>query len=185
MTLFWLAFEYFKAGLFAVGGGLATLPFLMEMSQTHPGWFSMDELMNMIAVSESTPGPIGINMASFVGYHVAGVGGAAVATLSLVLPSFIIILIVVRILDKFRSNRRVLGGLESLRPAVTGLIAAAGYAVMRASLIKTGNGAEQFQWLAFSLLLCLFIIMRLKPFQKLHPVAFIAVGALLGVILKL
>ena len=75
MTYFLLAYEFFKAGLFAIGGGLATLPYLMEMSQNHPTWFTLDELMNMIAVSESTPGPIGVNMASYVGFHVGGVLG--------------------------------------------------------------------------------------------------------------
>lgn len=185
MTLFWLAFEYFKAGLFAVGGGLATLPFLMEMSQTHPGWFSMDELMNMIAVSESTPGPIGINMASYVGYHVAGFAGAVVATFSLVLPSYIVVMIVVRILDRFRANRRVSGGLEGLRPAVTGLIAAAGFSVLWASVVRVTDGVSQFQWLAFVLFLCFLTAMQFKPFQKLHPILFIAAGAVLGVVFNL
>ncbi len=185
MTLLVLAYEFFKAGLFAIGGGLATLPFLMEMSRAHPAWFSIDELMNMIAVSESTPGPIGINMASYVGYHVSGILGAVIATLSLVLPSYIVVLIVVRILDRFRNNRRINGGLEGLRPAVTGLIAAAGYSVLWASLFRTVGGATQFQWLAFVLFLCFFTAMQLKPFQKLHPILYIAAGAILGVVLNL
>ena len=111
-----LAFAFFKAGLFAVGGGLATLPFLMEMSAAHPQWFSIDELMQMVAVSESTPGPIGVNMASYVGFHVAGIPGAVTATLSLILPAFITILIVVRVLDRFQTNRHIAGGMEAMRP---------------------------------------------------------------------
>jgi chromate transporter len=185
VTLLLLAWEFFKTGLFAIGGGLATLPYLMEMSGAHPTWFSLDELMNMIAISESTPGPIGVNMASYVGFHVAGVLGAIVATFSLVLPSYIVVLIVVRILDQFRSNRRVAGGLEGLHPAVTGLIAAAGYAVLWASLFRTVSGVAQFQWLAFVLFLCFLTVMQLKPFRKLHPILFIVAGAALGVIFNL
>ena len=90
LLLFW---EFFKTGLFAVGGGLATLPFLTQMSVSHPDWFTTQMLADMIAVSESTPGPIGVNMATYVGYTVAGIPGAIVATCSLVLPSLIIITI--------------------------------------------------------------------------------------------
>jgi chromate transporter len=176
VTLLILAYEFFKAGLFAVGGGLATLPYLMEMSQNHPDWFSIDELMNMIAVSESTPGPIGVNMASFVGYHVSGILGAVIATFSLILPSYLIILIVVRILDRFRTDRRINGGLEGLRPAVTGLIAAAGFSVLRSSLFRSVGGTAQFQWIAFVLFLCFFAAMQLKPLKRVHPIAYIAIG---------
>jgi chromate transporter len=185
LTLLMLAYEFFKAGLFAIGGGLATLPYLMEISRVHPAWFTIDELMNMIAVSEATPGPIGINMATYVGFHVSGIVGAVVATVSLVMPSYIVVLIVVRILDRFRSNRRISGGLEGLHPAVTGLIAAAGYSVLWASLFRTASGVTQFQWLAFVLFLCFFTAMQLKPLQKLHPILFIAAGAVLGVVLNL
>lgn len=185
MTYLLLAFEFFKAGLFAIGGGLATLPFLMEMSQVHPEWFSLNELMNMIAVSESTPGPIGINMASYVGFHVGGLWGAVCATFMLVLPSYIVILLVVHVLDKFRSNRYIAGGLEGLRPAVTGLIAAAGFSVLWASLFRLSDGAQKFQWLAFVVFLCLFTATQIKPLQKLHPILYIIVGAVLGVALNL
>ncbi|MCE5343805.1 MAG: chromate transporter [Eubacteriales bacterium] len=185
MTLLILAFEFFKAGLFAIGGGLATLPYLMEMAVNHPTWFSIDELMNMIAVSESTPGPIGVNMSSYVGYHVAGLPGAVIATFSLVLPAYLSILIVVRILDRFRTNRRISGGLEGLRPAVTGLIAAAGYSVLSSSLFRVIGGVTQFQWLAFLLFLCFFTVMQLRPLQKVHPLLYIAFGAVLGVVLQL
>ena len=185
MTILTLAFEFFKTGLFAIGGGLATLPFLMEMSQVHPTWFSLDELMNMIAISQSTPGPIGINMASYVGYHVAGIPGALVTTCSLVLPSFIVILIVVRILNRFRTNRRISGGLEALRPAVSGLIAAAGFSVLWASLFRTVDGVARFQWPALILFCCFFAVLQIKPMKKIHPIAYIALGAVLGIVLNL
>ncbi len=99
-----LFLEFFKIGLFSVGGGLATLPFLQELAQKKD-WISLEDISNMIAVSESTPGPLGINMASFTGFLQSGVGGAIVASLSLVVPSVIIILIVARVLETFRNNQ--------------------------------------------------------------------------------
>lgn len=179
-----LAFEFFKAGLFAVGGGLATLPFLIQMSITHPQWFTLDQLMDMVAVSESTPGPIGVNMASYVGYHVAGIPGAVTATFALTLPAFLTILIVVRVLDRFRQNRRVIGGMEAMRPAVTGLIAAAGYAVLKSVLFPSG-GFASLQWIPLALFALLLLLLRVKRLKRIHPIAFIAVGAVLGVLLHL
>lgn len=185
MIFLQLAFEFFKAGLFAVGGGLATLPFLIQMSQSYPQWFSIDQLMQMVAVSESTPGPIGVNMASYVGFHVAGVPGAAVATLSLILPAFLTILIVVRVLDRFENSRRIQGGMEAMRPAVTGLIAAAGYAVLQ-SVLFTGEGEfASLRWLPLGLFVGLFFLQRIKPLRNIHPIAYIAVGAVLGIVFKL
>ncbi|MEI3128608.1 MAG: chromate transporter [Oscillospiraceae bacterium] len=121
LKLFW---EFFKVGLFAVGGGMATLPFLKEIG-TATGWYTYTELMNMLAVSESTPGPIGINMATYVGFTVGGVPGAVIATLGEVTPSIIVILIVAAMLKKFRDSRLVANAFYGLRPASTGLIGAA------------------------------------------------------------
>lgn len=180
-----LAFEFFKAGLFAVGGGLATLPFLMQMSQSYPQWFSIDELMQMVAVSESTPGPIGINMATYVGFHVAGIPGALLATLSLALPAFLSILLVVNVLDRFNTNRYIAGGLEALRPAVTGLIAAAGFLVLKSVLLPAQDGTAVFQWVAFALFIALFGLQQIKQLKSIHPIAYIAVGAVFGVVLQL
>ena len=91
LQLFW---EFFKTGLFAIGGGMATVPFLFDIS-ARTGWFTASELANMIAVSESTPGPIGINMATYVGFETAGILGSVIATLGLVIPSIIIIVIII------------------------------------------------------------------------------------------
>lgn len=179
-----LAFEFFKAGLFAVGGGLATLPFLIQMSVTYPQWFTLDQLMDMVAVSESTPGPIGVNMASYVGYHVAGIPGAVTATFALILPAFLTILIVVRVLDRFRQNRRVIGGMEAMRPAVTGLIAAAGYAVLKSVLFPSG-GLASLQWIPLALFAVLLLLLRVKQLKRVHPITFIAAGAVLGILLHL
>ena len=107
-----LFFEFFKTGLFSIGGGLATIPFLQDMGEA-TGWFTNQELTTMIAVSESTPGPMGVNMATYVGYHMGcntvlgpagGILGAVIATLGLVAPSIIVILIIARFLQKFRHS---------------------------------------------------------------------------------
>lgn len=178
LQLFW---EFFKAGLFALGGGLATLPFLQNMAQTHPDWFTMDMLANMVAVSESTPGPLGVNMATYVGYTVAGIPGALLATFSLVLPSMVIIFIVAAVLKQYMDNRWVLRGFAGVRPAVTGLIAAAGYTVVKMT-VWTGSAIH---WP--SALLCVAVVgVRLIPrVEKIHPVLFIIMGAILGILLKM
>ena len=163
-----LAFEFFKTGLFAVGGGLATLPFLMQMSQTYPQWFSIDELMQMVAISESTPGPIGVNMATYVGFHTAGIPGAVTATFALILPAFLTILVVVRILHRFQTNRRIMGGMEALRPAVTGLIAAAGYVVLKSVLFAEQGGTFHASVGSFGPVCCFIPPAQVQAAQP-HP----------------
>ena len=128
-TLLRLYWEFFKTGLFAVGGGMATLPFLKDIGET-TGWYTYSDLMNMLAVSESTPGPIGINMATYVGFTVGGVPGAVIATIGEVAPSIIVILIVAAMLKKFRDSKYVQNAFYGLRPASTGLIGAACVSVM-------------------------------------------------------
>ena len=127
LRLFW---EFFKTGLFAIGGGMATLPFLHDIGEA-TGWFTQAQLMNMLAVSESTPGPIGVNMATYVGFSTGGVGGALIATLGLITPSVIVILIVAAFLKAFRDSKWVSAAFYGLRPASTALVAAAGISVVR------------------------------------------------------
>ena len=134
MIFLQLFYEFFKAGLFAIGGGLATLPFLKQISLRYP-WFTPNDLMDMIAVSESTPGPMGVNSATYAGFHAAGIPGALMATCSLVLPSVIIIILVSRALDKFRDSPLVKNGFYGLRPASAGLIFGAMLEVFAASLL--------------------------------------------------
>ena len=189
-----LCFEFFKTGLFAVGGGLATLPFLTKMTETHPDWFTLTELTNMVAVSESTPGPIGVNMASYVGYTVVskqfgpafGIFGSILTTLSLTLPSIIIILIIARMLDKYMTNRGVQKVFSGIRPAVAGLIAAAGWSVFRITLFRdVPFSLDFFNLPAISIFAVIFVLTQIKPTKKIHPVAFIAAGAVLGLVLPL
>lgn len=185
-----LFLEFFKTGLFAVGGGMATVPFLYDMSDK-TGWFTYDKLADMIAVSESTPGPIGVNMATFVGFTTAGIPGAIIATLGLVTPSIIIILIIAKFLSGFSDNKYVKSAFYTIRPASTALIAAAGILVLKISLLdvdsfKQGGGVfNLFDFKGIILAVVVYILTNFaKPLKKLHPVVFIAFSAIAGIIFK-
>ena len=143
MILLQLFIEFFKIGLFAVGGGMATIPFLQELSQ-RTGWFSERFITDMIAISESTPGPIGINMATYVGFSLSGVAGGIVATLGTIIPAIVIITLVSKSLEKFSGNKYVDYMFYGLRPAVTGLIAAAGFDVFRIAVVHIGEAMPSF-----------------------------------------
>ena len=135
MILLRLWWEFFKIGLFSVGGGMATLPFLYDIAD-RTAWFTYDQIADMLAVSESTPGPIGINMATYTGFTTAGIPGSIAATLGIITPGIIIVLLIVAVLDRFRRNRYVEAAFYGLRPASTGLIAAAGVLVVGISLLN-------------------------------------------------
>lgn len=189
-----LFYEFFKTGLFAIGGGLATLPFLYNLSDK-TGWFTHTDLTNMIAVSESTPGPIGVNTATYVGFTVAGLPGAIVATLGLVAPSIIVILIIASFLKAFRDSRMVESAFYGLRPASTGLIAAAGIPVILTSVLSVdslyalltgGMTASMIKWPAVVLAVVIYVLTNfVKPTKKLHPILFIAFAAVVGVAFRL
>lgn len=185
LLLFW---EFLKIGLFSVGGGMATLPFLYDLSDS-TGWFTHAQLADMLAVSESTPGPVGINMATYVGYTVGGFGGALLATLGVILPGTVIVLIIAGMLDKFRGNKYVDAAFYGLRPASTGLIAAAGVSVVSIALLNTslyaatGNLLDLLSVKAVILAAVLWVLTNLvKPTKKLHPVVFIAASAVVGIV---
>ena len=187
MILLRLYFEFFKTGLFAVGGGLATIPFLRDIS-ANTGWFTDTDLTTMIAVSESTPGPIGVNMATYVGFQSAGVLGSVIATLGLITPSIVIILIIAGFLNKFRQSKAVDAVFKGLRPASTALIASAGISVALSVLVKVGGTFEHtfgVNWLSLAIAVGVFFAMRLKKLKKLHPIVFIGISAVLGIILQL
>lgn len=189
LRLFW---EFFKVGLFSIGGGLATVPFLSEMG-TRTGWFTAGDLANMIAVSESTPGPIGVNMATYVGYHTAGLLGGIVATLGLICPAILVIAIIAGFLKRFRESRQVQAAFYGLRPASTALIAAALAEVCTVALLfhpvvsPQGDVVQTklFYWPAIFLAAAVFVCMRLKPLNRLHPIVFIGLSALAGILLQL
>lgn len=183
-----LYYEFFKTGLFAVGGGMATVPFLYDMSAS-TGWFTTEELANMIAVGESTPGPIGVNMATYVGYTAGGILGSVVATLGIITPCVIIILLIARVLQQFRNNRYVDAAFYGLRPCSVGLIAAAGMSVVVLSLLnttlfhQTGMVMDLFRWKCILLAVVLLIATRYVPKVKdLHPILFILSSAVIGAV---
>ena len=194
LKLFW---EFFKTGLFAIGGGMATVPFLQEIS-AKTGWYTASQLADMIAVSESTPGPMGVNMATYVGYTVGsqelggpvmGVLAAIIATLGLITPSIIVIMIVAYFLKRFRSSKLVDAALYGLRPASVALISAAGVdivliAVLRVeSIYKIAQAA--LSWKALVLAAAVYGATHVKKLKGLHPIWFIAASAVLGVVLKM
>ena len=186
ITLFRLFLEFFKTGLFSVGGGLATLPFLYEISGS-TGWFTHADIADMIAISESTPGAIGINMSTYAGYQTAGFIGGIIATVSLALPSFIVILIVAKFLDKFKGNRYVDAAFYGLRPASIAMISAAGINVVKIALInipafmESHNIGQLIVWKGLILAVIIFVA---RKKLKLHPIVFIAASAVTGVVFR-
>ena len=187
VKLFW---EFFKAGLFAIGGGMATVPFLQEMGDVTE-WFSSAELADMIAISESTPGPIGVNMATYVGNVTAGIPGGIIATLGLVTPSVIIILIVATVLKKFRDNKYVISAFYGLRPASVGLISAAGFTIILIAFFGAEDIYDLFRNFTgvdyrYLLLAVVLVILTnfVRPTKKLHPILFILLSAVVGIVFK-
>ena len=186
-----LFIEFFKAGLFAVGGGMATIPFLYDISDK-TGWFTHAELTNMIAISESTPGPIGVNMATYVGYSSAGIPGSLIATLGLITPSIIVILIIAGFYNAFKNNKYVQAAFYGLRPASAGLIAAAGLSVVvlvvfnQAKFAETGSVLDLINLPSIALMLVpYYFTAKCKKTKGLHAAAFIAASAVIGIVLNL
>lgn len=194
MIFFRLFYEFFKVGLFSVGGGMATIPFLQDISE-RLHWFSTSELSDMIAVSESTPGPIGVNMATFAGYKTAfsifhnqftGVLGGIVATLGLIAPAVIVIMLVLKALKKFSDNKYVNGAMYGLRAVSMALISYAGLGVMKITLLnldafsKSGNIADLFVFKTLILAVIIFVLQKI--FKKIHPIVFIVAAAVVGIV---
>lgn len=193
--LFW---EFCKTGLFAIGGGMATVPFLREIADK-TGWFTAGQLADMIAVSESTPGPLGVNMATYVGYTVGlsqlgspwmGIVGAVTATLGLIFPSIVIVLCISSFLKRFRTSTLVDAALYGLRPASVALISAAGVEIVLFAILRVDSiyqiGAAQLSWKSVALAAGVYAGTNLIPkLKKLHPIWFILLSAIVGVILKM
>lgn len=179
-----LIFEFFKTGLFAIGGGPATIPFLMDMAEKYP-WFTLQELSDMIAISESTPGPIGINMATYAGFRSLGLFGGVVSTLSLVFPSVVIIILIAKFLDGFQENRIVKAVFAGIRPAVTALIAVAVIQLIQVSLFTEEAGGSVFNYKSGALCVVIFVLMQWKKTKKLHPVVWFLLAAAAGIVFQL
>ena len=187
MILLKLFYEFMKIGLFTVGGGMACVPFLLALSEK-TGWYTEAQLLDMIAISESTPGPIGINMATYTGYTVEGIVGAVIATLGIVIPTVILVLCIAKFLESFKDNKYVLGAFYGLRPASTGLIAAAGVSVAVLSLVNTDAFMAR-EWASVvepkSIVLAAILLIltnKVKKTKNLHPVFYIAASAVVGIV---
>ena len=171
LQLFW---EFFKTGLFSIGGGLATLPFLQDIAQNYP-WFTSSDLLDMIAVSESTPGPLGVNSATYAGFR-------------LVLPSVIVIVLIARALTRFRDSPLVQNGFYGLRPASAGLIFGAMLEVFASSLFHTElwNGLSSIVSVLNIPAISFFLILSflIWKFPKIHPIVFIGIGAVFGILFR-
>jgi len=182
--------EFFKVGLFAIGGGLATLPFLQELVNKY-GWITSQELIDMIAIAESTPGPIGVNAATYMGFKTAGLFGGIIATIGLVTPSIIIIIIIAHYFMKFNEQPFVRSAFYGLRPAVTGMIAAAGFQVARISLFNTDVAIKSYNLIKLAndfinfkeVVLFLGVFYLLNKYKK-HPIFYLMGAAVIGILFK-
>ena len=181
MIYFDLFFTFLKIGLFTIGGGYAMLPMIREEVSSH-GWLSQSELIDFIAVSESTPGPFAVNIATFVGTRTGGIFGGLCATLGVVLPSFVIILFVARFYQKFKSSKLVAGAMNGLKPAVVGLIGAALLSLSVTVFFPAGLNMAVFSTAQFYVSLGIFAVAVVLAFKKLHPILIILLSAVIGII---
>lgn len=178
MTLLLLIWEFFKIGLFSIGGGMATVPFLFDLATARPDWYSTSLLADMIAVSESTPGPIGVNMATYVGNIVCGPFGGFCATVGLVLPSVIIILIIAKVLERFRTSELVKTIFSFLRPIALGLLGYAFWVVFKVAIFNF----DVISYKNLIIFLVLFVAIYVLK-KKVHPIIWIVIGAVLGILI--
>ena len=184
-----LFLTFLKIGAFTFGGGYAMIPLIQKEVVERRKWMTDGDILDIIAIAESTPGPIGVNTATYVGYITGGVPGALVATLGLVTPAVICILIIASCLKKFRENRFVDHAFYGLRPASAALIAAAGFSVVRISLLQesafqaSGRFADLFFWKGLLLAAAIWVLTNVvKPTKKLHPIVYIAASAVVGIV---
>ncbi len=196
LTLFW---EYFKIGLFTIGGGYAMLPLVTQIVTKH-GWMTEQQLIEFIGVAESTPGPFAINLATFVGNTVGlstslgvfgGILGSLVATVAVVLPSLIIIMIVTGLFGKFQSNKYVKGALKGIRPVVVGLILSAVFTVAAKVVLPDfsfknifAGGVSRFNWISLIIMAAFFPLAQIKiKGKKIHPILLILLSAAVGIVI--
>lgn len=180
MILIELFLTFMKIGAFTFGGGYAMIAMMQSEAERH-GWLTEEELVDFVALSESTPGPLAVNMATFVGSRTGGIFGAVCATLGVVLPSFIIILIVARCYDRFKNSKTVNGAMSGLKPAVVGMIATAFLSVARTVFFPSGLQTAVFTTPGFWLFLGIFVLCAVLVFKKVHPIKLIVLAAVIGI----
>ena len=179
LELFW---TFFTIGAFTFGGGYAMLPLIQEEVAARWGnVISAESLIDFVAVSESTPGPFAVNMATYIGSEMGGIFGSVCATLGVVLPSFIIILIVAKCYDAFRENRIVKGCMSGLKPAVVGLIGNAVLNVLMTVFFPAGLSFAVLKTVAFYVYAGIFALMLVLAFKKVHPIVIICLSAGIGI----
>lgn len=179
-----LAYYFFSTGLFAVGGGLATLPFLYDIGRK-TGYFDAGDVANMVGIAQSTPGPTGINMATYVGFTQFGFLGAVVCSLSIVLPSIIIIILISKVLDRFKESQLVQDVFYGLRPASTGLILAAAFSVIQISLLDLSNTGDFTGYFRLPALAVAAFVFVLHKWKKPHPIFLIGIAGIIGAVFKI
>lgn len=182
MIYFELFYTFFLIGAFTFGGGYAMLPLIKEAVVAH-NWISEQTLIDFVAVSESTPGPFAINMATYVGSTMGGILGAACATLGVVLPSFLVILFVAKVYEKFKTNKIVMGCMSGLKPAVVGLISSAILSIAATVFIPNGFNLAVFKDATFYISAVIFALGMFITFKfkKVHPILIICLSAVLGI----
>ncbi len=174
MVYLQLFYAFFKIGLFGFGGGAAMIPLIQFELVEHYAWLTSTEFTNMVAVSQMTPGPIGINCATYAGYLASGnVFGAALATFALVLPSFVIMMLVARMLQRFKNNPYIEAAMSGLRPTIVGLIAAAALLLVNEETFGP-NCADWVSWLLFA------VAFAATKWLKVHPILLIVLMAVVG-----
>ena len=175
-----LFLAFLKIGAFTFGGGYAMIAMIQSEAERH-GWLTQEELVDFVALSESTPGPLAVNMATFVGMRTEGVFGAIIATLGIVLPSFIIILIIANFFEKYKKSKAVGGIMSGLKPAVVGMIGAAFISVARTVFFPSGISLSAFSSASFWIFLGLFAVTAALAFKKVHPIKIILLSAVIGI----
>ena len=184
MIYFRLFYEFAKVAVFTFGGGMASIPFLQEMA-VETGWFTLEQLTDFIAISESTPGPIAVNIATYAGYNTAGYLGGVCATMGLVFPAIVLMTIVAKFITAFRGNKYIDKAFYGLRPCVLALIASALIGIAEVTLLNKGAAgfAEFINWRACLIIIVVVALQSTEKFKKVHPVAFLALSAVLGIVL--
>lgn len=177
-----LIWEFCKIGLFAVGGGPATIPFLMDLIDKYH-WYSATEFTNLVAISQSTPGSVGINMATYSGYLAAGELGGILATVAIVFPSVVIIFLIAKGMERFKENQNVKGVFFGLRPVVAGLITTSALGIIKIALFTTDNGKTTIHLKTLFLFLIIFWLMQIKQLKKLHPGVWMLGAVVAGIVL--
>lgn len=178
--IFWLLFiEFLLIGTFSVGGGLATLPFLIRLADKYP-WFTQSTLMDMVAISESTPGPIGINMATYAGYTAAGVFGGVIASFAVMITGLVFMMIIGRSLERFKGSMWLVKVFYGLRPTIAALIAFAAYTML--STVIKGVAVESVSIVSTGILFVGTIMIMMKT--KLSPITLIAGAAVLSLVIS-